>query len=211
MWSERTRRVVMLALASILAACATPPPQKAPPVAPKPDRVVLLPQADGTPSALVVRAAAGGEAVLSQPYATASVSTDRVEVSVSDAEDVRARYKVLFDAMPPQRRSYLVYFETGGDRLTPDSALRLDEILGEVAKLPAPEVLVVGHTDTLGTDRINDEISMQRASVIRMRLVDRGIDPKRIEAVGRGKRELLVPTRDGVAESRNRRVEIQVR
>ena len=214
MGSNSVQRAVLVALVYALVACATPPPPPplaAPPVVLKPDRIVLLPQAGGVPSALVVRPAEGGEVVLSQPYATASVTRSRAEASIGNAEDVRARYKALYDAIPLQRRSYLVYFETGGDRLTPDSALRLDEILGEVAKLPAPEVLVVGHTDTLGTDRINDEISMQRASVIRMRLVERGIDPKRIEAVGRGKRELLVPTRDGVAESRNRRVEIQVR
>ena len=77
--------------------------------------------------------------------------------------------------------------------------------------MPAPEVRVVGHTDALGTDSLNDELSMQRARIVRAGLVDKGIEPTRVEAVGRGKRELLVPTRDGVAESRNRRVEIQVR
>ena len=77
--------------------------------------------------------------------------------------------------------------------------------------MPAPEVLVVGHADALGTDSLNDELSMQRARIVRAGLIYKGIDSTRVEAVGRGKRELLVPTRDGVAESRNRRVEIQVR
>ncbi len=207
------QRAVVVALAGVLMACAAPPP---PPPAPlpvvlKPDRIVLLPQAGGVPSALVVRPAGGGEVVLSQPYATASVSGGRAETSMGNADAVGARYKALYDAIPPQRRSYLVYFETGGDRLTPDSTLRLNEILGEVAKFPAPEVLVVGHTDSLGSDSINDDISMQRARIVRARLIEAGIQSGRIEAVGRGKRELLVPTRDGVAESRNRRVEIQVR
>jgi outer membrane protein OmpA-like peptidoglycan-associated protein len=130
---------------------------------------------------------------------------------MSNATDVQARYKTLYDAMPPRRRSYLIYFETGGDRLTADSAQQFNEILGEIAKAPAPDVLVIGHTDAQGTDTVNDEISMQRARIVRTRLIEKGIDPKRIEAVGRGKRELLVPTRDGVAEARNRRVEIQVR
>ena len=210
MASEPVRRVALASLACLLVACAAPP---LPVVVPKPkvDRVTLLPQADGTPSAVVVRPAGGGETLLSQPYATASVSTTGVETALGNAEDVRARYRALYEAMPPARRSYLVYFDTGGDRLTADSAQRLNDILTEVAKLPAPEVLVVGHTDTVGTDAINDDISMQRARIVRTRLIDRGIDPKRIEAVGRGRRELLVPTRDGVAEARNRRVEIQVR
>jgi len=183
-------------------------------VAPKPktDRVTLLPQADGTPSAVVVRPTTGGsETLLSTPFATASISAASVETSVGNADQVRARYKDLYEAMPPARRSYLVYFDTGGDRLTAESAQRLNDILAEIAKLPAPEVLVIGHTDTVGSAVINDDISMQRARIVRNRLVERGIDPQRIEAVGRGWRELLVPTREGVAEARNRRVEIQVR
>ena len=210
MASKLLRRAALVTLACIVVACAAPPPP-APKPPPKPDRIVLLPQADGSPSAVVVRPAGGGETMLSQPYATASISAGQVQTSVSNAADVAARYKVLSEVMPPPRRSYLIYFETGGDRLTPDSAQRLDEILSDVAKLPAPEVLVVGHTDSVGTDNLNDEISMQRARLVRSRLVEKGIAPKRIEAVGRGKRELLVQTRDGVAEARNRRVEIQVR
>lgn len=204
------RRVALLVLACLIASCAAPPPPPAPPK-PRTDRIVLLPQADGTPSALVVRSAGGKEATLSQPYATATVEPGRVDTSVGSADAVRARYKSLYDAMPAQRRSYLIYFETGGDRLTADSAQRLGEILSEIATLPAPEVMVVGHTDTVGTDAINDDISMQRARIVRTRLIESGVDAKRIEAVGRGRRELLVPTREGVAEPRNRRVEIQVR
>lgn len=211
-----TRRIGWALIPFILVACAAPPvavpePPVAVPKPPRSDRIVLLPQADGSPSAVVVRPMGGGEAVLSEPYATATVTTTSVQTSVGTAGDIETRYKSLFDAMPAQRRSYTVYFEIGGDRLTPDSARRLDEILGEVAKLPAPEVQVVGHTDALGTDSVNDEISMQRARIVRLRLIERGIKPERIGATGRGKRELLVPTRDGVAEPRNRRVEIQVR
>ena len=160
---------------------------------------------------MVVRAANGEEATLSQPYATASVSADRVQMSVADPAEVRLRFKALYDVMPSERRSYLVYFETGGDRLTAESAQDLNEILAEIGRFPAPEVRIVGHTDTVGTAAINDQISILRARIVRARLIEKGVDPLSIEAVGRGRRELLVPTRDGVAEARNRRVEIQVR
>ena len=200
------RRWIVSALPCLLMACAAPPP-----VVHTTDRILLLPQADGSPSAIVVRLAGGDEALLAQPYAMAAVSAGSMETSLSSAANVRARYGVLYDAMPPGRRSFVVYFETGGDRLTVESAQRLDDILREVATMPAPEVLVVGHADALGTDSLNDELSMQRARIVRAGLIYKGIDSTRVEAVGRGKRELLVPTRDGVAESRNRRVEIQVR
>lgn len=210
--SSNIRHVAALLGASLLAACQTPPSPSVPPLkpAPKPDRIVLLPQADGSSSAVEVRSA-GGQAVLSQPYAMALLTPERADTTTVQPDAVRERYPALYAAMPAARRSYLVYFEIGGDRLTSDSTQRLKEILAEVAKLPAPEVLVVGHTDTLGAAAHNDNISMQRARAVQERLVREGIDPRRIEAVGRGERELLVPTRDEAAEPRNRRVEIQVR
>ncbi|MEO7939974.1 MAG: OmpA family protein, partial [Burkholderiaceae bacterium] len=94
---------------------------------------------------------------------------------------------------------------------TAESAQGINAILAEIGRFPAPEIRIIGHTDTVGTAAINDQISTQRAQIVRARLIEQGVDPLRIEAVGRGRRELLVPTRDGVAEPRNRRVEIQVR
>jgi outer membrane protein OmpA-like peptidoglycan-associated protein len=74
-----------------------------------------------------------------------------------------------------------------------------------------PDVLVIGHTDSVGSDQYNDALSRQRAEVIRAGLINSGIAPENIVAVGRGKRELAVKTADGVAEPRNRRVDIEVR
>ena len=73
------------------------------------------------------------------------------------------------------------------------------------------DVLVVGHTDTVGSDQFNDALALKRAEAIRRALIERGVAPADVVAVGRGKRELLVQTPDGVAEPRNRRVEIVVR
>ena len=82
-----------------------------------------------------------------------------------------------------------------------------------MARRPAPEVVVIGHTDTTGSDDYNDRLSLQRAERIRARLLQRGlgIPPDNVVAVGRGKRELLVPTPDQVAEPKNRRVELHIR
>ena len=57
----------------------------------------------------------------------------------------------------------------------------------------------------------NDALARQRAETVRAALIARGARAENIVAIGRGKRELLVPTADGVAEPRNRRVEIVVR
>ena len=83
--------------------------------------------------------------------------------------------------------------------------------MAEVARRPAVEVVVIGHTDRVGTVQYNDALSLQRAGKLRDELVRLGIPLDRIQVAGRGEREPLVPTEDQVPEPRNRRVEITVR
>ena len=83
--------------------------------------------------------------------------------------------------------------------------------LDDLKQRPVADIVVVGHTDTVGSDAFNDALALQRAETIRVALIRRGIASADVVATGRGKRELLVPTADGVAEPRNRRVEIVVR
>jgi outer membrane protein OmpA-like peptidoglycan-associated protein len=70
---------------------------------------------------------------------------------------------------------------------------------------------VIGHTDTVGSHDDNDVLSLKRASYVKGLLIKLGIAPEQISVAGRGERELLVPTEDGVDEQKNRRVEVNVR
>jgi outer membrane protein OmpA-like peptidoglycan-associated protein len=72
-------------------------------------------------------------------------------------------------------------------------------------------VQITGHTDTVGSTADNDVLSLKRAGEIREALAVQGLNLTITRAVGRGERELLVPTPDNTAEPRNRRVEIIVR
>ena len=73
------------------------------------------------------------------------------------------------------------------------------------------EVEITGHTDRVGPLEYNDTLSLKRAEAIKKMLIERGLKSTFIRAVGRGEREPLVETEDGVRESDNRRVEILVR
>ena len=79
------------------------------------------------------------------------------------------------------------------------------------AGLKGSTFVVAGHTDAVGSSTFNDELARKRADAVKAMLIGRGVPADDIVAIGRGKRELLVPTADGVAEPRNRRVEIIVR
>ncbi len=107
--------------------------------------------------------------------------------------------------------SLTLYFLEGRDEFTPDSKQLIQSVLAEIARRPAPEVIVIGHTDRLGTVQFNDALSLRRAERAREELVKAGVPADRIVIEGRGEREPLIPTPDEVAEPRNRRVEISIR
>ncbi|UCV24863.1 OmpA family protein [Ferribacterium limneticum] len=174
------------------------------------ERIVLLPAADGRPSAVVVRDA-GGEIRLDKPYAAAKRSVGANSAYQSSAEEVTERFAQALGAQPPRPSSYVLYFEAGGNVLTPESQAALANIRKEIAERPASEVMVIGHTDRVGSVDGNDKLSKKRAESLRDLLIESGVAADKMEAVGRGERDPLVPTDDEVDEPKNRRVEISVR
>jgi outer membrane protein OmpA-like peptidoglycan-associated protein len=216
-------RVLLLGAlpAAGLAGCAAAPPAStpAPPVAapappPAParaDLVVLLP-GSGAAGALVVTEPDGRETVLDRPYAGARTGPDgRLVAGPASPEEVRAAFGEALGAQPPRPVGFVVYFVEATDQFTPESQAVLAQVLQAVTARPAPEITVTGHTDAIGTDAFNDALSLRRAERVRSLLVGRGVDPGRIVAAGRGKREPRVPAPEGVPEPRNRRVEITIR
>ena len=174
-------------------------------------RVVLLPQADKTASAVIVRSATT-QVVLDIPYQRASgTGADALKGDTVTPEEIQKRYLGLFTAMPPRPAKFILNFLPGGIALTPESESALPEILAEVVARVGADMVVTGHTDTKGTAAVNDELSLKRAGVMAQLLIAKGAPATRIESVGRGKRELLVNTADDVDEPKNRRVEIVVR
>ena len=95
--------------------------------------------------------------------------------------------------------------------MTPESEAEIDKIFAALSTRVDPEILLIGHTDAVGTGRYNDRLSEERAMRVRDALVRLGIAEETIVVEWRGKREPLVATDDGVAEPKNRRVEIEVR
>jgi OOP family OmpA-OmpF porin len=94
---------------------------------------------------------------------------------------------------------------------TPESRALLPRILAEVTALPASEVVVIGHADRVGGLEANDQLSLQRAGVVRDLLVGVGVARETITVIGRGKREPAIVTADNIPEPRNRRVELKLR
>jgi outer membrane protein OmpA-like peptidoglycan-associated protein len=171
--------------------------------------VVVLPSADGHTGTVVVDSR-GERTILNQPYAANRMGRNSGPTRLSEQE-VKSAFGAALASIPARPASFLLYFVTGTDQLTEDSRAELERMLMELRRRPAPDILVIGHTDTVGGDADNDRLSLLRAERVRASLVAQGIAPGRIHASGRGEREPIVQTGDGVDEPRNRRVEINVR
>jgi len=194
------RSGVVAATIALLAACATPPAT-----------VVLLPGDNGKTGAVVV-SDGKTQTVLNTPYATArSGGGEPIEQHTASETEVKKEFGTTLASLPPRPTKYTLYFISGTDRFTNETKNEVQQILAEVAQRPAAEVVVIGHTDTVGSGPDNDKLSLQRARRVKALLIPLGIPADRIVVAGRGERELIVPTADNVDEPKNRRVEINVR
>jgi outer membrane protein OmpA-like peptidoglycan-associated protein len=199
------RLAALLAAAALAAGCAAPP-KTAPP-----SLFVVVPSSEGHVGKVVVTS--GSETrVIDSAYGAQRVNADGSFVPVKlSAETVRQDFGPTLDALPGKPASFTLYFLEGKDELTPESRAELQKVFAELRNRPLPDIVVIGHTDTVGGLAYNDRLSLARAERMRTMMVEMGIPAERVQAAGRGKRELLVPTDDNVGEPRNRRVEISVR
>lgn len=190
-------RVALVMFCALLGACAS-------------GTVVLLPEKDGRHTAVAVKQG-DREILLEEPYAAAKVTPVGPRAYRSSAQEVESQFGSALAARPSRAASFTLYFVEGKDEFTAESSEVVDRILSEIALRPVPDVLVIGHTDLVGSDPFNDALGQQRAETVRAALIRLGIPQSDIRAISRGKREPAIPTADGVAEPRNRRVEIIVR
>lgn len=199
--------------AALLSGCAAAPPPAPPPAVKqtRDDLYAVLPDREGKGGALAVTHA-GDEKVLSGPYAAARIRGEgRLETGMTTEQEVREVFGPALAAQPLPPISFTLYFLLDSDQFTPESQPVLASIFAEIARRPAAEVVVIGHTDRVGSVAYNDALSLQRAERVRGELVRLGIQLDRIQVAGRGEREPLIPTDDEVSEPRNRRVEITIR
>lgn len=174
--------------------------------------VVLLPDADGHAGKVEMQTA-GAKQALDQAYASANIThRGQFVASVLDAATVEQRYARTLAARPAAPESFTLIFESGSAvDLAPDFQAVLARLLAAVARYPAPEVTVIGHTDRVGSVEDNDRLSIRRAETVRDKLVQAGLAASMVSIAGRGEREPALATADEVAQAENRRVEINIR
>ena len=189
--------LAMVWMASWVAGCAGPGEQYA--VRPGQDgRMTLTPRE-------------GAALTLDGNNPQAQTRGGKAEVARLDEQALQQRFGEALSVRPEPPVSFTLYFVGGSDQLTEESQRQVNAVLDTIKKRAAPDLVVIGHTDRVGSVEDNDRLSKRRAETVRRLLLGQGVNPDNIVASGRGERQPLVPTADEVAEPRNRRVEIQVR
>ena len=172
----------------------------------------VLPDAKGQAGSLTVTPKQGAPLKLSGAYANAVGKPGSApEASKLSEEEIKAAFADALSARPDAPARFTLYFKEGSDELTADSVKEVEKVLAEIRKRPAPDLIIVGHTDRVGSLADNDRLALKRAEKMRGEMVRQGLPAHSVQAAGRGEREPLMPTADEVAEARNRRVEMLVR
>ncbi|MCK5287233.1 MAG: OmpA family protein [Thermodesulfovibrionia bacterium] len=86
----------------------------------------------------------------------------------------------------------------------------IDKIATALRQYPETLVRVEGHTDSIGSEAYNTDLSIRRAASVQSLLVQRGVPPSRIEAIGFGESNPIASNTSEAGRMRNRRVEIKI-
>lgn len=180
------------------------------------DLIVLLPDPDGKVGTLRVTNQ-GGSQVLNKPgLATVIEGTTKPPNTPYpvDGNEVVGLFGPALSAQPdPVGRfvSFTLYFKTNTTRLTRESKDRMPEVVRAIETRKLEEIYVAGHTDRVGPEAYNTELSSKRAHCVRDLLASRGIRSDAMVVSFHGESMPQIETEDEVAEPLNRRVEVFVR
>ncbi len=139
---------------------------------------------------------------MQEQQAAMEQATAGTPVEVTRTEDNQLKLNIPSD----------ISFDRNSATLKPELRSVLDTFAQGLTRNGSGMVVrIVGHTDSTGTDAINNPLSLQRAESVKNYLNDRGVPASRIETVGRGSREPIASNATAAGQAKNRRVEIFLR
>ncbi len=175
--------------------------------------VILVPDPDGKVGKVEVTTA-GGKRLLDKSgdmTKTVGAASAPAPVTAADPTYLANTFKEALAVEPPPGEKFVIYYSTGS--AVPSGAYQtiISDIAAAVKRRNALTIRISGHTDTTGSDNLDMALSFKRAKNVQAMLQEKGIKGERISATYHGKGNPAIPTADGVAEARNRRVVIIVR
>jgi outer membrane protein OmpA-like peptidoglycan-associated protein len=101
-----------------------------------------------------------------------------------------------------------VLFDTGKSTLKPGAYTTVDRLASALKESPDRKVAIEGHTDSVGSDEYNQELSERRAQAVQTALLQRGVNSGQVTAYGKGKTFPVASNDNAAGRQQNRRVEL---
>jgi OOP family OmpA-OmpF porin len=103
-----------------------------------------------------------------------------------------------------------VFFDFDKAIIKPDGKSKLDDLSAKMRGINLEVVIVIGHTDSIGSDAYNQGLSVRRAEAVKAYLVSKGTEPNRVYTEGKGEKQPVASNKSRDGRAKNRRAEIEV-
>ena len=145
--------------------------------------------------------------VAAAPAAPVVQQAKAPEPEVKAPEPVKESPRVV-----PQKEWILkgVQFETNSDKLRMASVKPLEEAAEVLKENKNVQVEIQGHTDSIGADTYNQDLSQRRANAVKVYLMERGVAENRLRTMGYGETKPIADNSTADGRSDNRRIEFKV-
>ncbi len=176
-------------------------------------QVILMPDSDGHVGQAEV-ITEGGRQLLTESGQMTTVkdsSKPPSDVAMVDQAEIAESFSEVLAIEPVLPEKFLLYFLPGSNELTKASIELLPKVIDTIKERESSYISIFGHSDRVGSEESNIKLSTKRAIAVRQLLEELGASVANIETASHGEGNPLVKTADGVAEPRNRRVEVVVR
>jgi len=108
-------------------------------------------------------------------------------------------------------KSYEIVFKTGSAVLLAKGKPILDTVVAYLKRNPDVEVTIDGHTDNIGSDKVNNPLSVKRAEATKKYLVSKGVNGDRLTTAGFGSTQPVADNKTAEGRAKNRRIEIKIK
>ena len=103
-----------------------------------------------------------------------------------------------------------MFFDFDKSVLKPEGKAKLDDLIAKMKGISLEVIIVVGHTDSVGTDAYNLTLSTKRAEAVKAYLTSNGVEKNRIYTEGKGKSSPIADNKTKEGQAKNRRVEVEL-
>jgi OOP family OmpA-OmpF porin len=136
------------------------------------------------------------------PATAAAGCGDVAPVAPKAAAPVAAASKVTYAAD--------AFFDFDKSVVKPAGKAKLDDLIAKIKGINLEVIIAVGHTDSVGSDKYNQKLSVRRAEAVKAYLVSKGIEKNRVYTEGKGEKQPVASNKTKEGRAKNRRVEIEV-